>query len=454
MDNSVTQQSVILEDLLPKPVKVAFCEPDLTSNGGALLLKQLDESLGLTQQLADCIRDDRDPSKVTHDVLSLVRQRMFGICCGFEDANDVARYKDDTMQRVLCDEEPASGRSLASQPTLSRFENQVRYTDLIRMSIALFDLVVTRHRKRLGRGAKVVTIDLDATVNFTHGEQQLSMFNGFYDGRCFLPLMAFLSFNDEPEQYVATTVLRPGTAGNDGVLGTLRRLIDRTRDKFPHAQIIVRLDSGFSSPEVLDLLDRKKVQYLVGFGGNPVLSLYSAHALHRARLAFEKSGQTVAFYGSTRDYAAKTWDKRRRVIYKAEVVQHPGREPRDNTRHVVTNMTGRAEELYRRYVQRCDSENRIKEAKLGLSLDRVSCCRFSANQFRVLLATAAHVLFQELRLRAKRTPAGRWQVDRLRRCLIQIAGRVTSSTRRLLVRLPRKHPWANLWMQLARACDR
>lgn len=454
MSSSVSRQTVILEGLLPKPVNVAFCEPDLTSNGGALLLKQLDEALGLTALLAECIRDDRDPGKTQYDILSLLRQRIFGICCGYEDANDVARYRNDTMQKVLCDQEPAAEGSLASQPTLSRFENQISNTDLIRMSIALFDLVVNRHRKRLGRRAKVVTIDLDATVNFAHGEQQLSFFNGFYDGRCFLPLMAFLSFNDEPEQYLATTVLRPGTAGNAGVLGTLRRLIERTRQAFPRAQIVVRLDSGFSSPEVLDLLDQEKVQYLVGFAGNSVLSVYSAYALHRARLAFEDTGETISFYGSTRDYSAKTWSKCRRVLYKADVVQHLGRDPKDNVRYVVTNLPGTAEELYGQYVMRCDSENRIKEAKLGLSLDRVSCSQFNANQFRVLLATAAFVIFQELRLRAKRTSAARWQVDRLRQCLIQIAGRVTSSVRRLLVRLPSDHPWANLWLQLAQACAR
>jgi hypothetical protein len=440
--------------MLAKPITVDFCEPDLTSNGGALLLKGLDESLGLTKRLSECIGDKRDPDKTKYDVLSLLRQRILGLCCGYEDANDVARYKNDPMQKVLCDEDPDGDGSLASQPTLSRFENQISNSELIRLGIALFDLVLERHRKRLGRRAKIVTIDLDATVNFAHGEQQLSMFNGFYDGRCFLPLMAFLSFNDEPDQYVATTVLRPGTAGNDGVLGTLRRLIVRTREAFPRAEIMVRLDAGFSNPEVLDLLDSEKVQYLVGFAGNSVLSLYSSYALSRAKLAFERSGETVPFYGSTRDYAAKSWSKRRRVLYKAEVVQHPGRDSKDNLRYVVTNMTGGAEDLYGLYVMRCDSENRIKEAKIGLNSDRVSCSQFSANQFRVLLATAAFILFQELRLRAKKTPAGRWQVDRLRQCLIQIAGRVTSSARRLLVRLPRDHPWANLWLQLAQACAR
>lgn len=454
MSTKIARQSVLFHDLFTKPTTVEFSEPDLSTSGGALLLKALDESLGLTDTLAECVVDDRVEARTRHDLLSLFRQRVFGLCCGYEDANDVARYKNDAMQRVLCDEAPGSDGSLASQPTLSRFENQVTNADLMRLSVALFDLVAKRHRKRLGRRAKVVTIDLDATVNFTHGEQQLSMFNGFYDGHCYLPLMAFLSFNEESDQYVAAAVLRPGNSGNSGFASTIRRLIQRTRAVFSRAQIVVRLDGAFAIPEVLELLDREKVQYLVGFAKNDVIEVYSQYAAHRARLAFEKTGESTAFYGSTRNYSAKSWPKRRRVLYKAEVVQYEGREPKDNVRYVVTNMPGPSKQLYRQYLQRCDSENRIKEAKIGLNADRVSCSRFAANQFRILLATAAYVLFQELRLRARRTPAGRWQVDRLRDCLIQIAGRVTASARRLWVRLPRHHPWADLWAQLARACVR
>ncbi len=285
-------------------------------------------------------------------------------------------------------------------------------------------------------------------------QQQLSMFNGFYDGHCYLPLMAFLSFNDEPDQYLVAAVLRPGNAGSSGFVSVLRRLIQRTRQIFRRSQIVVRLDGAFGIPEVLELLDHEKVQYLVGFASNEVLAVYSSYASYRARLAFEKTGETVSIYGSTRSYAAKSWGKRRRVLFKAEVVQYHDREPKDNVRYVVTTMPGPSEQLYRQYLQRCDSENRIKEAKIGLSADRVSCSRFVANQFRILLAMTAYILFQELRLRARRTPAGRWQVDRLRDCLIKIAGRVASSTRRFWIRLPRHHPWANLWTQLASVCAR
>lgn len=451
MGTRIARQSVLLEGLLSKPVTAQFTDPDLSSSGGALLLKALDESLGLTRRLASCVQDDRDASRVTHDLQTLLRQRVFALCCGYEDANDAARYQNDPMQKLLCDRD-SQGDALASQPTLSRFENAVSRIDLYRMADALADVIIARHKKRLGRRAKVVTIDLDPTVNYTHGLQQLTMFNGFYDGHCYLPLMAHVSFNEEPDQYLVGAVLRPGNAGNAGVIGVLRRLIEKVKQSFPRSEIVVRLDGGLSQPEVLGFLDRTRVHYLVGFAGNKVLALYSNHALARAQRHFEDYGETVQFFGSTRDYAARSWGKRRRVIYKAEVVQFPDRAPRENVRYVVTNMKGSAEDLYAQYVLRGDSENRIKEAKLAIHIDRLSCSRFYANQFRALLGAAAYALFQELRLRARRTPAARWQVERIRSCLIQIAARVTSSVRRLVINLPRSHPWGALWTRLASAC--
>jgi len=455
MPQSVPQQTVMFEGLFRKSVQVEFSEPDLSSSGGLLLLKQLDESLGLTRALAECLTDSRQAGKVEFDLLTLIQQRVFGICCGYEDANDVARYRDDGMMKLACDRDPTDSSSVSSQSTLSRFENQVTAPELYRMSEMLFDLVASRHRKRLGRRLERVIIDLDATVNYTHGQQQLTMFNKFYDGHCYLPLMGFLSFNDEPEQYACATVLRSGSPGSSGDIPTLMRLIARTRCHFPSAEIVVRLDNGFASPELFDLLDQYGVKYLVGFAKNSVLSDYSSDALSKARAAFRRSGDTIPFYGSTWGYKAKSWGKsRRRTLYKAEVVSHEGREPRDNVRYVVTNMKGRARDLYRLYVGRGDCENRIKEAKLGLRSDRMSCPRFLANQFRALLSTAALVLFQELRIRARRTPAATWQVERIRLFLIQIGARVSASVRRIRIRLPRSHPWSDLWLRLAAACCR
>lgn len=456
MRKTLPQQSVLFEELFTKPAQVEFSEPDASSLGGALLVKQLDDSLGLTRCLASSMVDSRDPSRVDFDFLTLVQQRVMGIVCGFEDANDVARYRGDGMMKLMCDLDPASDAGVASQSTLSRFENQVTAEDLVRMSGRLFDLVARRHKKRLGRRARRVTIDLDTTVNYTHGQQQLTMFNGFYDGRCYLPLMAFLSFNDEREQYACATILRSGRPGSAGVLSTLRQLIRRTKKAFPSAEIIVRLDGGFCGAKVLELLDKLGVLYLVGFGKNPVLARFSSAALDRAWTAFDpEKKKAVQFYGSTTKYRARNWKKqKRRVIFKAEIVSHENREPRENQRYVVTNMKGASKALYKQYVARGDSENRIKEAKLGLRADRMSCQTFLANQFRAVLALAALVLFQELRLRARRTSAARWQVERLRTCLIQIGARVTSSARRILIRLPRGHPWADLYVRLAAACTR
>lgn len=454
MVRSVPQQTAMFESVARKPVNVEFSEPDLSTSGGAILLKQLDESMGLTRRVAGCLCDGRDESRVEFALRQLLQQRVFAICCGYEDANDAARYRDDGMQKLLCDRSPTAQGGLASQPTLSRFENSVSRIELYRMSEEIADLVIARHAKRLGRKGKRVTIDLDATVNETHGQQQLTLFNGFYDSWCYLPLMAFVSFNDEPDQYLVSTCLRPGKPGSSGVVGLLRRLIATTRRRFPKAEIIVRMDAGFCGAPILDLLDELKVQYLVGYGANSVLTEHSYSARCRARRAFETESKTRARYGSTDRYRARSWKRKRRVVYRAEVIEHPGRNPKEDVRYLVTNMRGKASDLYRQYAARGDSENRIKEAKLGVHSDRMSCSRFEANQFRALLSTIALVLFQELRLRARGTAAARWQVPRIRTHLIQIAARVSVSTRRFLIRMPRGHPWAALWARLALATTR
>ncbi len=212
------------------------------------------------------------------------------------------------------------------------------------------------------------------------------------------------------------------------------------------------MDGGFAGPEVLDFLDEEGVEYLVGFASNSVLKRRSKRLLGTARRKFREQRETVQLYGETQ-YAAHSWKKnKRRIIYKAEVVSHEGREPRDNVRYVVTNMTQSPRFIYKEYVKRGDSENRIKELKDGLQIDRTSCTSFNANQFRVLVAAAAYVFFQELQLRARRTSAATWQVSRIRLQLFKIAGKLVGSVRRLVLHLSEDHPWADVWLSIARSC--
>ena len=203
MTDDITAQSVLFPDLFKKPVVVKFDQPHASSDGGAILLKGCDDRLGLTERLARCIVDTRQAGKVEHSIRDLVRQRVYGIACGYADANDAARLTQDPIQKVLLGRDPVGGAALASQPTLSRFENAPRRADLYRMGATLAESVIERHRKRLGgRKVRQVTIDLDPTDDPTHGGQQLAFFNGHYDTWCYLPVACFLTFNDEAQQYL------------------------------------------------------------------------------------------------------------------------------------------------------------------------------------------------------------------------------------------------------------
>jgi hypothetical protein len=428
-----------------------FDEPHSSSDGGAVLVKAIDQRLRLTARLAACLPDGREPGKVVHPLVDLVRQRVFGLICGYADTNDAARLAHDPVHKLLLDRDPVTGDALASQPTLSRFENAVGPKDLLRLGRVLADTVIAHHEARRKGRAQQITIDLDPTDDPTHGAQQLALFNGHYGTWCYLPLLGFLRFDDEPEQHLFAAVLRPGTASRQGVSGLLVRVIARLRGAFPRARLLVRLDGGLGSPEVLDRLEAVGVDYVIGLPKNAVLARQAEKALRKARRRAQETGQTATRYTEC-GYAAQTWSRRRRVVIKAEVVAHPGRTLKDNPRFVVTNCPERTQAVYeQRYCYRGEIENRIKELLLGLELDRTSCSRFWANQFRVLLTAAAYVLLQELRRHAARTVCARAQVTTLRARLLKLGARVVVSVRRLVLHLPATAPFRDAWRQVALA---
>jgi hypothetical protein len=254
--------------------------------------------------------------------------------------------------------------------------------------------------------------------------------------------LAFLTFDDESEQYLCAAMLRPGTApATRGALGLLRRLLAVLRIAFPKARFLVRLDGGFATPEMFEWLDAEPgLAYVVAMGANAVLTRFAEPTLVEARTQSEASGQTAHVYTEAR-YAAGTWPHERRVVIKAEVVRLPGREPRDNPRFVITNLRQTPRFVYERvYCARGDIENRIKELHDGLQIGRTSCSRFWANQLRVLLTAAAYVLMQELRLRAARTACARTQVTGLRERLLNLGVHVVVSVRRIVLHLPTSTP--------------
>jgi len=444
----IAQISFRFQGLL-QPVVAQFNQAHASSDGGALLLKALDDRLGVTARLADSLTDPRQPGKVEHELIELVRQRVYGIACGYADCNDAARLAEDPVHKLLLERDPLAGRALASQPTLSRFENAVGRPELYRASVALADLVIEHHRARLKSRAHRITIDLDPTEDPTHGQQEFTAFNGHYDSWCYLPLVATLTFNAEPTQYLVASVLRPGTSpAKQGALGVLARLLRRLRAAFPRAILRVRLDGGFASPEVLDFLEAEAVEYVVAMASNARLLKRIRRLMGRARMVSKASGATEHLFGETR-YAARKWRRKRRIVMKAEVVRHPGRDPKNNPRFVITNLAARPETVYQVYRERGDMENRLKELHHGLALDRTSCHRFTANQFRVLLTAAAYILFQTLQAHTRGTACAGAQVSTLRERLLKLAAWVERSARRIVLHLPTTSPWLTTWRQIA-----
>ena len=442
MSDDNTTQCLLFPGIFRKPVVAQFDQREGSSDGGALLLKAANQHYRLVEELTACLRDERQGGKVDHTLQDLVAQRVFSIACGYADANDAALLASDPIYKLLLDRDPVAGRDLASQPTVSRFENAVGVKELYRMGESLAQSVIRRHAQRLRRRVYRVTIDLDPTEDPTHGAQQLSFFNGHYDSWCYLPVMGFISFSEEAEQYLCAAVLRAGNApAAVGAVGLLRRLIRLLRGRFPGVTIRVRLDGGFANPAVLEFLDaQSKLEYVVAMAKNAVLKRIAAPGIRRARKLSESSGKTEHLYGEV-DYAAGKWPHRRRVVIKAEVVRAPEKDPKDNPRFVITNMKQSPQWIYERvYCQRGDIENRIKELH-DLEIDRTSCSSFWANQFRVLLTAAAYVLMQELRLRAAGTACARSQVLTLRDRLLKLGARVMVSVRRLLIHLPASFPF-------------
>jgi len=444
-----TRQSVLFPGLFRKPLIAQFDRPHASSDGGAVMLKAADRRLGLIDALAACLEDRRQPGKVVHSLRELLAQRIFAIACGYPDANDAARLADDPIHKLLLDRDPIHGDPLASQPTLSRFENGVRRGTLYRMAETHFERVLERHGQRL-RKVRHITVDLDPTDDPTHGAQQLSFFNGHYGHWCYLPVVAFLTFNREPDQYLAAAVLRPGTAPAQlGALPLLKRILRRLQERFPGARILVRLDGGFAGPELFEFLDEVNVDYVVAMAKNAVLERLVEPEMITARHLADQCGRTAHLYGEVR-YAARKWDRPRRVIFKAEVVRHPGRDPKDNPRFVVTNLTRTPRRLYERiYCLRGELENRIKELHHGMEIDRTSCTRFWANQLRVLLTAAAYLLMQEVRLKAAHTIWSRAQVGTLREQLIKLGTHVVVSARRIVLHLPASYPFLDAWRRTA-----
>ena len=446
---------LLFENLFAQPIKFTFDEPHTSSDGGAVLLESVNQKMDLTAVFTEAIDDSRQPGKVQHSIEELVRQRMFAIACGYGDCNDAARLADDPVMKLLAGIDSHDEESiLASQATLSRFENAVTPEMLFQIGTNLAERVIAyqRRRRKGKRKPKRITIDIDPTDDPTHGQQSFAFFNSYYDNWCYLPLTVYISFDQEPQQYLVGVLLRPGNAhATMWTPWVLRRLMEILRRTWKKVAIRVRLDGGFATPEIFDLLELLKVEYLINMAKNSRLEQLAEPWMAQVRHLQEELGGTQHIFGEGL-YAAHSWHgTHRRVIIKAEVVAVNGGPPRDNPRFVVTNMSYTPKNVYQCYRRRGDVENRIKELLEGVQIDRTSCTSFSAHALRVLLSSAAYMLIQALRDRITDPQMRCAQVWTLREKLFKVAARVKVTCRHIHIALPKTFAYADIFSRLARA---
>jgi hypothetical protein len=413
-------------------VEADFSAGCLTTDAGALLLREADRRLGLLDALDAAIPDPRNPDLIVHSQRSLLAQRVFGLACGYEDLNDHQGLRHDPLWQALAERAADPEQPLASAPTLCRLENRVDRTALVEMSRVLVEQFIASHDQPPER----LVLDFDATDAPVHGHQEGRFFHGYYDHHCFLPLYVFCG-----DQLLAAYLRTAGQDAAAHARAVLKLLVTRLRQAWPNVRLIFRADSGFCRWRLMRWCDSNGVGYVIGLARNARLLELAGPWLHAAAACWGMTNQPQRLFGEFH-YAAGTWDRPRRVIVKAE---HNAQG--DNPRFIVSNLPGNARGLYDvLYCARGEAENRIKEQQGMLFAGRTSCHDFLANQFRLLLSAAAYVLVEAVRrLGLAGTQLERAQVSTIRLRLFKVAALVTTSVRRLYVRMASGFPLQELF---------
>jgi len=441
----MTEDTLFLPGLSPvagKQVQVAFDGGLQSSDGGVLLLREVDRRLDLAERLAACIPDWRDPESISHGIVEMLRFRMFAIAAGYEDADDCDALRGDPIFKLAVGRGPETGEPLCSQPTMSRLENRVSWRTLIRLQAALIDQFCASWAKVPQR----IVLDIDDTWDAVHGGQQLALFNAHHDGYGFLPIHIYEATSGK----LAAAILRPGkTPTGKEVRIILKHVIRRIRKHWPKVEILVRGDSHYGRPEAMDWCEDSGISYAFGFGTNAVLAALAAPLNEdvAVRRALAGAKAKVRRYGSFR-YAAKGWRNERRVVARVEASDRG-----TDTRFVVTNLADKPRRLYERvYCARGQMENLIKAHKRHLASDRTSCTSALANQFRLVLHSGTYMLLHALRAVAPRRSFWRTaQFDTLRLRLLKLGARVIEKATRIKVILPAACPDKAIFARLAGA---
>jgi hypothetical protein len=425
------------------PLTVDFAGGRLTSDGGLAWLAEADAALGLCATLAAQIPDWRR-RRSRHDLATLLTQRVYQIACGYEDQDDADALRTDPLLKLVCGRLPETDPDLASQPTFSRLENAVSARTCYRLAVALGECYL-RDRERNGIPTRIV-LDFDGTDDPTHGEQEGTAYHGYFRQHMYHPLLIF----DGDTDHLITAVLRPGTVhASHGVVPILKRVVRAIQARWPKVRIEVRADAGFAVPALYDYCEEAQLTYTLGLGRNARLTRLAAPLQSAAVQQQATTGAAKVRLLGEIVYQADSWLQSRRVIVKAELLpQGP------NTRFVVTNRADPPAQLYAWYTARGETENWIKDLKAGCFADRLSCHRFWANQFRLLLHAAAYWLLATLRRWLVRVGVARQQLTTLRLTLLKVGGRVRQLHDRVSLRLATSHPGEPLWHRLATRPDR
>ena len=461
-----TQRTFEFQSLGGRQVVGSFDGGKVTSDAGGVLLREVEAAFGFLRQFADCFTDHRDPELIEHTVLDLLKQRVYGLCLGYEDLNDHDQLRHDSLLAVLVDKQDAEGhdrlhprdrgKALAGKSTLNRLEltpvgadEGSRYKKIVahlgRMQDFFVQAFLQQHRQPPTR----IVIDLDSTDDPIHGHQLGRFFHGYYDEYCFLPLYAFCG--DHP----LCALLRPADIdAAAGAVKQLARIVTLIRAHWPDVEIVIRADSGFCREPILAWCEAHRVHYLIGLAKNKRLLKIIGGQLQQAKQAFESTGQPARVFHDFTYRTHRSWSRPRRVIGKAEHLAKGA-----NPRFVVTSLPAEgfeAQALYEQeYCARGDMENRIKEQQLMLFADRTSCQTMRANQIRLCLSTMAYILMRAMReFGLQGTELAQAQCETIRRKLLKIGAVIKFSVRRIVLSISESYPFQDLFAQVHQALQR
>jgi Transposase DDE domain group 1 len=427
--------SIVFTPLGRRQLLAEFDGGKITSDAGALLLREVAGRSKLFQRMAAVVPDPRDPELIEHEQQTMFAQRVLGIACGWEDLNDHHGLRIDPLMQVATERDADEEHPLASPATLCRLENRISHDSCVALSKLLVELFV----ESFDAPPRELILDFDATDDPIHGDQEGRFFHGYYDNYCYLPLYVFCG------EKLLVSYLRPSNIdAAKHSRAILKLLVDRLRQQWPGVKIIFRGDSGFCRWKLMRWCDRHGVDYVIGLARNKRLEKMAEPFMQEAQLQYEQTGQKQRLFTEF-SYAAGSWDCPRRVIHKAEHNSHG-----DNPRFVVTSLSDEAQSLYDHiYCARGEMENRIKEQQLGLFAGRTSCHHFVANQFRLLLSSFAYTLIETLRCTALAgTELARAQAGTIRNKLLKIGAVVTTSVRRIVLQLSSAYPLKDLFQKV------